>query len=129
MTITTVYTKIRDYIPDTQCLAVSVKTNLCKKTIDEYPPILVSLASTTTPWNIDSAVKQVIASSYYAILARHELENKDEVFLNQLALDVANRMNQQESWQVGVDIPAPPEQTLQDETSISSTINSDVDII
>lgn len=129
MTITTVHTKIIDYIAETQTLMVAVKTNVCKKSIDEYPPVAVSLARAPVPYDVDSAVKQVIASSYMMLVERHLIESKTNEMLEEINANVQAIIQQEQSWIVGVDIPSPIEYTLEGENSIPSTVDTDVRVI
>jgi len=130
MEIRTVTTRIVAYDKNTQQLLVSVKTNLCQKNIESYPPVAIDLVNARVPYNIDAAIKDVIASSYYAILARHRQEAKTTEFFQQLEQQVADKIAEgDKEFTVGVDIPAPLETDLADENSVPTTQESEVKVI
>jgi hypothetical protein len=129
MSITTITTKIMGYDPTTQHITIAVKTNLCQRNIVDYSPVNIDLANASVPYSIDAAIKDAIATSYYTILIRHVKESKTPEFFQELAQEVNNRMQEDETFIVGVDIPAPPDTDLANETSIPTTLNTDVQVV
>jgi hypothetical protein len=130
MEITKVTTRILGYNKTNQQLLVAIKTNLCQKNIEEYPPVTVDLINASIPYDVDAAVKDAINASYYAILARHRYESKTLEFFQQLEQQVADKIAEgDKEFTVGVDIPAPPETDLADENSVPTTLESEVKVI
>lgn len=129
MSITTVTAKITGYDPATQHVTVAVKTNLCQRNIIDYPPVNIDLANASVPYSIDAAIKDAIASSYYTILTRHIKESKTPEFFQELAQTVNARMEQEDNFVVGVDIPALPTTNLADDSSEPAALNTDVQVV
>ncbi len=130
MAITTVTTRILSYDKNSQQILIGIKTNLCKQNIEHYPPVAIDLVNASVPYSVDAAIKDVIASSYHTILARHRQESKTAEFFQQLEQQVAEKMSAgDQEFVVGVDIPAPPETDLADENSVPSTLESEVKVI
>jgi hypothetical protein len=129
MSIKTVTTKITGYDPATQHITVVVKTNLCQRHIMDYQPVNIDLANASVPYDIDAAIKDAIASSYYTILSRHIKESKTPEFFQDLAQTVNARMEQEDNFVVGVDVPAPPTTDLADESSVPTTLNTGIQVV
>lgn len=129
MTIKTVTTKIMGYDPATQHVTIAVKTNLCQRHITDYPTVNIDLANASVPYSIDAAIKDAIATSYYTILARHLKESKTPEFFQDLEQEVNSRMQEDDTFVVGVDIAAPPTTDLADESSVPTALTTGVQVL
>ena len=128
MTIKSLTTKIVGYDPATRHLQVVVKSDLCQRGITEYSPINIDLANASTPFDIQSALKDAAASAYYAIKARLETEKKTPEFFAELAQQVDTAMQQEHTFTLGVDLPSP-EGTLVDESSTEGNSETPVQVL
>ena len=106
MNIKSLTTKIVGYDPATQHMQVVVKSDLCQRHILDYDPINVDLAQASVPYDIEAALKGVATSAYYMIKSRLLKESKTPEFFEQLAQQVDTAMQHDQTFTLGVDIPA-----------------------
>lgn len=128
MNIKSLTTKIVGYDPATRHMQVIVKSDLCQRGILEYDPINIDLANASIPFDVESALKDAAASAYYSIKARLATESKTPEFFEQLAQQVDTAMQQDQTFALGVDIPAPAT-GLVDESSQQGTDDTPAQVL
>lgn len=123
MSYSQVTLKITSYDAVRKSILVLIKTDVCKKSIDEYDPINFDLATASVPYDLDAALKDIVNSSHLMLLHRHQAEAVAPSILAVLDNTVYQKINQELAYAAPITtktIPAPVDDTVEDPTNTTN---------